>query len=148
MPCSPKSHPTFRTNIYPPSSGSKSKASMKQATLLGLFLDPEIVATCSSETSVDFQRTTRHYTQEDRIFHSHHCENLRHNQETFHTCHTIFVGPDAFLVQESGPKTHAEKNESKICIHVPGTSRYFKMASVWRVSWGLNCTGTFIRKLV
>jgi hypothetical protein len=29
-----------------------------------------------SETSVDFQRTTRRYITEDRTLHSHHCENL------------------------------------------------------------------------
>jgi hypothetical protein len=31
-------------------------------------------ATCSSQTYVDFQRTTRHYVPEDRI-HNHRCEN-------------------------------------------------------------------------
>jgi hypothetical protein len=33
-------------------------------------------ATCSSETSVDFQRNTRRYIQGDRILHNHSCENL------------------------------------------------------------------------
>jgi hypothetical protein len=33
-------------------------------------------ATCSSETSVDFQRTTRHYIPEERT-HNHRCENLK-----------------------------------------------------------------------
>jgi hypothetical protein len=31
----------------------------------------------SSETSVDFQRTTRRYTPEDRTLHDHRYENLR-----------------------------------------------------------------------
>jgi hypothetical protein len=31
---------------------------------------------CSSETSVDFQRTTQRYVTEDRILHNHRCENL------------------------------------------------------------------------
>jgi hypothetical protein len=31
----------------------------------------------SSETSVDFQRTTWHYTKEDRTIHNHRCENLK-----------------------------------------------------------------------
>jgi hypothetical protein len=33
--------------------------------------------TCSSETSVDFQRTTRRYIPEDIIFHNHRCEGLK-----------------------------------------------------------------------
>jgi hypothetical protein len=31
----------------------------------------------SSETSVDFQWTTRHYILEDRTLHNHMCENLK-----------------------------------------------------------------------
>jgi hypothetical protein len=31
----------------------------------------------SSETSVDFQRTTRHYNPEDRTLHNYRCENLK-----------------------------------------------------------------------
>jgi hypothetical protein len=34
-------------------------------------------ATCSSEMSVSFQRTTWRYIPEDRILHNHQCENLR-----------------------------------------------------------------------
>jgi hypothetical protein len=34
-------------------------------------------ATCSSETSVDFQRTTWHNVPEDRNLHNHRCENLK-----------------------------------------------------------------------
>jgi hypothetical protein len=34
-------------------------------------------ATCSSETSVDFQRTTRRYIPEDKTLHNHRCENLK-----------------------------------------------------------------------
>jgi hypothetical protein len=34
-------------------------------------------ATCSSETSVDFQRTARRYIPEDGTFHTHRCENLK-----------------------------------------------------------------------
>jgi hypothetical protein len=34
-------------------------------------------ATCSSETSVEFQRNTRHYTPEDRTPLKHLCENLK-----------------------------------------------------------------------
>jgi hypothetical protein len=33
--------------------------------------------TCSSETSVDFQRIKRHYNPEDRYLHNHRCENLK-----------------------------------------------------------------------
>jgi hypothetical protein len=34
-------------------------------------------AICSSETSGDFQRTTRPYIPEDSALHNHRCENLR-----------------------------------------------------------------------
>jgi hypothetical protein len=34
-------------------------------------------AISSSETSADFQRTTRHYIPEDSTLHIHHCENLK-----------------------------------------------------------------------
>jgi hypothetical protein len=33
--------------------------------------------TCSSETTVDFQRTTRLFIPEGRTIHNHRCENLR-----------------------------------------------------------------------
>jgi hypothetical protein len=33
-------------------------------------------AMCSSETSVDFQRTTRRYIPEDSTLHNNRCENL------------------------------------------------------------------------
>jgi hypothetical protein len=34
-------------------------------------------ATCSSEVSVEFQRTARRYIPEDRPFRNHRCENLK-----------------------------------------------------------------------
>jgi hypothetical protein len=36
-----------------------------------------IEATCYSETSVDFQRTTRRYIPEERTLRNHSCENLK-----------------------------------------------------------------------
>jgi hypothetical protein len=36
----------------------------------------KIEATCSSETFVDFQQTTRRYIPEDKTLHNHRCENL------------------------------------------------------------------------
>jgi hypothetical protein len=33
-------------------------------------------AICSSETSVEFQRTTRRYIPDDGTLHNHRCENL------------------------------------------------------------------------
>jgi hypothetical protein len=44
---------------------------------LGYFLTLKIEATCSYETSVDFQRTTRRYIPEDGTLHNHRCENLK-----------------------------------------------------------------------
>jgi hypothetical protein len=37
----------------------------------------KIEETCSSETSVHFQQTTRRYIPEDRILHKHRCEKLK-----------------------------------------------------------------------
>jgi hypothetical protein len=37
----------------------------------------KIEETCSSETSVDFQRTTRRYIPEGITLHIHPCENLK-----------------------------------------------------------------------
>jgi hypothetical protein len=34
-------------------------------------------AICSSETSIDFQRTTRRYIPEDSTLHNHYCKNLK-----------------------------------------------------------------------
>jgi hypothetical protein len=34
-------------------------------------------ATCFSETSIEFQRTTRRGVLEDRILHNHRCEDLQ-----------------------------------------------------------------------
>jgi hypothetical protein len=44
---------------------------------LGVFFDPEMKATCSNETFVDFQRITRRHIPEYRILHNHCCENLK-----------------------------------------------------------------------
>jgi hypothetical protein len=44
---------------------------------LGYYSTMKMEATCSSETSVDFQPTTRRYIPEDRTLHNHRCENDR-----------------------------------------------------------------------
>jgi hypothetical protein len=44
--------------------------------LLGLFFGPE-EGECSSETSVDFQRTTQRYIPKDSTLHKHRSENLK-----------------------------------------------------------------------
>jgi hypothetical protein len=36
----------------------------------------KLEATCSHETAVDFQQTTRRYIPEDKTVHNHRCENL------------------------------------------------------------------------
>jgi hypothetical protein len=44
---------------------------------LSYSLTQKMEVTCSSEISVAFQRTTRHYLPEDRTLHNHCCENLK-----------------------------------------------------------------------
>jgi hypothetical protein len=70
-----ESQQTFRRNMSPQSSGSKNEPSKKpQAeTLVSCMVYSsamKIVATCPSETSVDFHRTTRHYIPEDSALQS------------------------------------------------------------------------------
>jgi hypothetical protein len=56
-----ESQPTFRRNISPPSSGSKNTL----GSCSEYFSALKMKAICSSEKSVDFQRTTRPYIPED-----------------------------------------------------------------------------------
>jgi hypothetical protein len=70
--------PTFRRNISPLSSGSKNKPSkisaQKHIASRALL---KMEAICSSETSVDLQRTTRRYIPDDSTLHNHRCKNLK-----------------------------------------------------------------------
>jgi hypothetical protein len=65
-------------------------------------------AICSSETSVNFQRTTRRYIPEDSTLHNHRCENLKsYNIEHAHSIEsTEFVDKMSdyrFIRKESYP---------------------------------------------
>jgi hypothetical protein len=54
-----------------------SKLCLLQVSCLTHSSTLKMEATCSSYTEVDFQRTTRRYTPEDRTLHDHRCENLK-----------------------------------------------------------------------
>jgi hypothetical protein len=57
-------------------------------------------ATCSSETSVDFEWTTRHYIPEDRTAHKHCCKNFKPYMEkvsVFHTNRSTFADGRAIM---------------------------------------------------
>jgi hypothetical protein len=74
--------------MSPAPSGSKNKPSKKperskyqaeRLTLVSCLVYSSILkiyATCSSETSVDFQWTTQCHIPEDRTLHNHPCQNL------------------------------------------------------------------------
>jgi hypothetical protein len=89
---SAESQPIFRRNKSPTSSGSINKRSKKPesayyqhdadskqilASCFAYSLTLKMEVTCSSETSVGFQRTTRLYTPEDKILHNHRHEKLK-----------------------------------------------------------------------
>jgi hypothetical protein len=68
--------------MSPPSSGSRNKprnhrerggnrVALHADFVFGLFSEPKDEEHVSSETSVDFQRTTRRYIPEDRNLHHH-----------------------------------------------------------------------------
>jgi hypothetical protein len=50
-----------------------------------IFSALEKEAICSSETSVDSERTTRRYIPEDGTLHNHRCENLK----SYDTCNSF-----------------------------------------------------------
>jgi hypothetical protein len=53
-----------------PSSGPKNKPSKKEH-------ETDSKQSCSSETSVDFQRSTQRYIRKNRTRHEHRCQNIR-----------------------------------------------------------------------
>jgi hypothetical protein len=57
------------------SSARNQRASKFLAELISSTLKMEAI--CSSEMSVDTQRTTRRYMPEDETLHNHRCENLK-----------------------------------------------------------------------
>jgi hypothetical protein len=63
---------TFRKNMSPPW-----RISFTLDFCLAYSSIQKMEAISSSETSVDFQRTTRRYIPEDRILHNHRCENFK-----------------------------------------------------------------------
>jgi hypothetical protein len=79
--------------MSPPFSGSKNKPSKKPARKQ---LQADCLL-CSSETQVDFQRTTRRNILEDWTLHNHRCQNLKS-----YTNNIYYVKP--FIVVSSPEK--------------------------------------------
>jgi hypothetical protein len=92
-----------------------------------LALKMEVI--CSSETSVEFQRTTRRYIPEESTRHNHRCENLKSNQKDVDSKHDLLFhleyGSSTFLrnmgevqstlrhiPEESTLRTHRCENHS------------------------------------
>jgi hypothetical protein len=89
----------FHRNMSLPSSRLK-KPAWKQVAgraVLSCFaysLTLKVEATCSSKTSVDFQRTTWHYIPQDRTLHNHHYENLK---SYISSCNSWYLGQNVIL---------------------------------------------------
>jgi hypothetical protein len=60
---------------------SHEKTHMKHIASRAHSTSLKMEATCSSETSADFQQTTGRYIPEDRILHSHRCESFKSYKE-------------------------------------------------------------------
>jgi hypothetical protein len=89
-PCSPLSvnrrfGGTCRLNLQ----GRRNKFSKKPASKQ---VPPALEAICSSETSVETQRTTWRYIPEDGTLHNHRCENLRDYDTGYVTYNSIGSG--------------------------------------------------------
>jgi hypothetical protein len=58
---------------------NQSEAGRKQilVSFLAYYSTLKMEVTCSSETLIDFQRTTRPYIPEERTLHNHRCEELK-----------------------------------------------------------------------
>jgi hypothetical protein len=87
-----RNSPSFRRNLLSPFSEKKSKSSkhptrIKQSVehsskkMLDYSSILKINAVRSSETSLNFYRTTRNHIPEDNTPHSHRVENLSSNKE-------------------------------------------------------------------
>jgi hypothetical protein len=69
----------FRVEKYGEQETSVKACSAYSSTL-------KLEAICSSETSVDFQRTTRRYIPKDRTLHNHRYENLKSYNKAGGSC--------------------------------------------------------------
>jgi hypothetical protein len=72
-----ESQPTFRRNISPPAELCL-PAAFTLVFCPAYFSTLRMESICYSETSVDFQRTTRRYIPEDSTLHNYRCGSLKY----------------------------------------------------------------------
>jgi hypothetical protein len=131
--------------MSPSSSGLKNKPGKKaaflarnQALLAARFMPVSCLAysstlkmeaTCSSGTSVDFQRTARRYIPEDRTLHGHRCESLEsyrlHTYSLLNQCPFIETENSTHLI------TKHDSVHCPVSVQYSSHSRYFSPLDVF-----------------
>jgi hypothetical protein len=141
-----KSQPTFQRNMSPPSSGLKSMPGKKpprsrqQAKPSACYL----LHSGSSDTSVDFQRTTRRCMPEDRILHNHRSENLKSDIRNTRTHRSLCEFCTVYSLLSATRQTVRKETGEKRNFIVDGDSSRGSVVGI-ATGYGLDDRGVGVR---